>query len=363
MSSSFDGNLRISIFGQSHSGGIGVVIDGLPAGERIDMEALQAFLARRAPGGNAWSTPRKEADAPEFLSGLVNDTTCGAPLCAVIRNTNTRSGDYENLRDVPRPGHADYTAHVKYGGFQDVSGGGHFSGRLTAPLCVAGGICKQLLEKRGIFVGAHILRVGGASEAGFSVTGLTPEALQRAAAKPFPVLDDGAAAQMQDEIRAAKEALDSVGGVIECAAVGLPAGLGDPMFDGMENRIARIVFAIPAVKGVEFGAGFEAGRMRGSEDNDPFYMDGGAVRTRTNHAGGILGGITNGMPLIFRAAVKPTPSIAREQNSVSLSRGEDAILAVRGRHDPCIVPRAVPCMEAALAIAITDALLERNKVI
>ena len=363
MSSSYDGNLRISIFGQSHSGGIGVVIDGLPAGEKIDMAALQAFLARRAPGGNAWSTPRKEADAPEFLSGLVNDATCGAPLCAVIRNTNTRSGDYDNLRDVPRPGHADYTAHVKYGGFQDVSGGGHFSGRLTAPLCVAGGICKQILEKRGILVGAHILRIGGESERGFSPTELTPGELRLAAEKPFPALDDEAAQRMQREIRAAKEGLDSVGGVIECAAIGLPAGLGDPMFDGMENRIARIVFAIPAVKGVEFGAGFGVAGMRGSENNDPFYMDGGAVRTRTNNAGGILGGITNGMPLIFRAAIKPTPSIAREQNSVSLSRGEDALLAVRGRHDPCIVPRAVPCMEAALAIAITDALLERDKVI
>ena len=363
MSSSYDGNLRISIFGQSHSGGIGVVIDGLPAGEKIDMAALQAFLARRAPGGNAWSTPRKEADAPEFLSGLVNDATCGAPLCAVIRNTNTRSGDYDNLRDVPRPGHADYTAHVKYGGFQDVSGGGHFSGRLTAPLCVAGGICKQILEKRGILVGAHILRIGGESERSFSPTELMPEELRLAAEKPFPALDDEAAQRMQREIRAAKEGLDSVGGVIECAAIGLPAGLGDPMFDGMENRIARIAFAIPAVKGVEFGAGFGVAGMRGSENNDPFYMDGGAVRTRTNNAGGILGGITNGMPLIFRAAIKPTPSIAQEQNSVSLSRGEDALLAVRGRHDPCIVPRAVPCMEAALAIAITDALLERDKVI
>ena len=363
MSSSYDGNLRISIFGQSHSGGIGVVIDGLPAGEKIDMAALQAFLARRAPGGNAWSTPRKEADAPEFLSGLVNDATCGAPLCAVIRNTNTRSGDYDNLRDVPRPGHADYTAHVKYGGFQDVSGGGHFSGRLTAPLCVAGGICKQILEKRGILVGAHILRIGGESERGFSPTELTPGELRLAAEKPFPALDDEAAQRMQREIRAAKEGLDSVGGVIECAAIGLPAGLGDPMFDGMENRIARIAFAIPAVKGVEFGTGFGVAGMRGSENNDPFYMDGGAVRTRTNNAGGILGGITNGMPLIFRAAIKPTPSIAQEQNSVSLSRGEDALLAVRGRHDPCIVPRAVPCMEAALAIAITDALLERDKVI
>ena len=362
MGSTYCGNLKISIFGQSHSGGIGVVIDGLPAGERIDMDALQGFLSRRAPGGKAWSTPRKEADLPQFLGGLVNDTTCGAPLAALIANTNTRSGDYDNLRDVPRPGHADYTAQVKYGGFQDVSGGGHFSGRLTAPLCIAGGICMQILARRGIEIGAHILRIGSISEAGYDPVHLTPDQLHLAGSRDFPVLDEACGARMQAEIARAREELDSVGGVIECAAIGLPAGLGDPMFDGMENRIARIAFAIPAVKGIEFGAGFEVAGMRGSENNDPFYMDGAAVRTRTNHAGGILGGITSGMPLIFRAAVKPTPSIAREQDSVSLSRREDAKLAVRGRHDPCIVPRAVPCMEAALAIAITDALLEKDKV-
>ena len=358
MSSTFSSNLKISIFGQSHSGGIGVTIDGLPAGEKIDMEALSAFLSRRAPGGKAWATARSEADAPEFLSGLVQDTTCGAPLCALIRNTNTRSGDYDNLRDVPRPGHADYTAHIKYGGFQDVSGGGHFSGRLTAPLCIAGGICRQLLSRRGIEIGAHILSIGNQFEAPYDPTGLSPETLRSTAAKPFPVLDDAAGAAMQDAIQAAKLDCDSLGGVIECAATGVPAGLGDPMFDGMENRIARLAFAVPAVKGVEFGAGFEAARMRGSRNNDPFFMDGDSVRTRTNHAGGILGGITNGMPLIFRAAVKPTPSIAREQDSISLSRRENAPLSVHGRHDPCIVPRAVPVMEAVLAIALMDAILE-----
>lgn len=359
MSSTFDGNIRISIFGQSHSGGIGCVIDGLPSGEKIDIDELHAFLSRRAPGKNAWSTPRKEADIPEILSGLADGMTCGAPLSAVIRNTNTRSQDYSDLRDIPRPGHADYTAHIRYGGYQDVAGGGHFSGRLTAPLCIAGGICKQILKRRGITIGAHILRIKDETDTPFHPVNLTAEDLLAPGRKDFPVLDDSAAQRMQAAVQAAREAGDSVGGIIECVATGVPAGIGDPMFDGMENRIARIVFAIPAVKGVEFGAGFDVARMTGSENNDPYFMDGGTIRTRTNNAGGILGGITSGMPVIFRAAVKPTPSIAREQESVSLSRKENATLAVRGRHDPCIVPRAVPVMEAAMAIAILDALLER----
>ncbi len=358
MSSTFHGNISVSIFGQSHSGGIGVTIDGLPAGEAIDLDRLQAFLSRRAPGKNAWSTARSEADMPEILSGLVNGRTCGAPLTAVIRNTNTRSGDYSNLRDIPRPGHADYTAHMKYSGNQDVSGGGHFSGRLTAPLCIAGGVCMQILARRGVEIGAHILSVGNAKDTPFDPLMLMPAELHLPGTREFPVLDEAAGEAMRAEICAAKEALDSVGGVIECAATGVPVGLGDPMFDGMENRIARIVFAIPAVKGIEFGAGFEAARMRGSRNNDPYYMDGVSVRTRTNNAGGILGGITSGMPLIFRAAIKPTPSIAQPQQSISLSRLENATLEVRGRHDPCIVPRAVPCMEAALSIALMDAILE-----
>ena len=361
MSSTFDSNLRISIFGQSHSPGIGCVIDGLPAGEKIDMEALQAFLSRRAPGGNAWSTPRREADLPEFLSGLVNDTTCGAPLSAVIRNTNTRSGDYAEIADIPRPGHADYTASIRYGGHQDVSGGGHFSGRLTAPLCIAGGICRQILQRRGIFIGAHLCSIADVQDSPYDPVHLNAETLAAAAAKPFPALSDSAAEEMQAAIAQAREENDSVGGVIECAAIGIPAGIGDPMFDGMENRIARIAFAVPAVKGIEFGAGFAAARMRGSENNDAYCMDGESIRTRTNHAGGILGGITSGMPLIFRAAIKPTPSIAQPQHSISLSRREDAMLAVRGRHDPCIAPRAVPVMEAVLAIAILDALLEKDR--
>lgn len=324
MSSNYGKNVKISIFGQSHSAAIGVVLDGVPAGFSVDMEKLQSFLDRRAPGRSPYSTPRKEADRPEFLSGLVGNVTCGAPICAVIRNTNTRSQDYDNLRDVPRPGHADYTAHVKYGGHEDVSGGGHFSGRLTAPLCIAGGILLQLLEQNGIVVRAEIKEIGGSAE------------------DPFGRIEE------------ARRRGDSVGGVIECVVDGLPAGIGGPMFDGIENKVAQAVFSIPAVKGIEFGRGFDAARVTGSENNDEYYYDGGQVRTRTNNHGGILGGISSGMPVVFRVAIKPTPSISIEQNSISYSRREDAKLAVRGRHDPCIVPRAVPCVEAAAAIAIYD---------
>lgn len=358
MSSIYHGHLTVSIFGQSHSPAIGVTIEGLPAGLAVDLEALQTFLDRRAPGRNAWSTPRKESDCPEILSGLMEGKTCGAPLTAILRNRNTRPGDYASLRDVPRPGHADYTAQMKYGGFQDPTGGGHFSGRLTAPLCVAGGICKQLLEREGIFVGAHIASIGGCADRSFDPVEVTAEELTAPGRKPFPVLDNTAGERMQAIIAEVKAEGDSIGGSIQCAAVGLPVGLGDPMLDGMENRIARLVFAIPAVKGIEFGTGFGVADLRGSENNDPFYWAGETVRTGTNHAGGILGGITTGMPLVFRAAVKPTPSIGREQESVSLSRRENVKLKIEGRHDPCIVPRAVPCVEAAAAIAIYDALLE-----
>ena len=350
MSSTYGENLHLTIFGQSHSPAIGVTVEGIPAGEKVDLDELQRFLSRRAPGKNAWSTPRKEADAPEILSGLVNGYTCGAPLTAIIRNTNTRSQDYANLAVTPRPGHADYTAEVKYGGYQDRAGGGHFSGRLTAPLCIAGGICLQFLQAHGVRVMARIVRVGGIEDtAAFDAP---------VGEKPFPVVSDDAGEQMRQAILAAKAEGDSLGGVIECCVEGLPAGLGAPMFDGMENRIAQIVFGIPAVKGVEFGAGFAAAELRGSENNDAFRVENGRVVTETNHCGGILGGITNGMPLVFRAAFKPTPSIARPQRSVALSRMEDTTLAVEGRHDPCIVPRAVPCVEAAAAIAVLDAWLD-----
>lgn len=349
MSSFFHGEvLELSIFGQSHSPAIGMSLSGLPAGFAIDMDELSAFLRRRAPGQNAWSTPRKEADAPEFLSGLVGNVTCGAPLSAIIRNTNTRSQDYSNLVDVPRPGHADYTAQVKFGGFQDVAGGGHFSGRLTAPLCIAGGICKQLLHEKGIEVMARIDAVAGIQD--------TAEFDAPVAQKDFPATSDEAAGKMKAAIAQARAEEDSVGGVIQCRMLGVPAGLGEPMFGGLENRISQLVFAIPAVKGIEFGLGFEAAKLRGSENNDAYRMENDSVVTETNHCGGILGGISNGMPIVFRAAVKPTPSIGKPQNSVCLSEKQNEVLHIHGRHDPCIVPRAVPCMEAAAAIAIFDAL-------
>ena len=353
MSSSYGENLRIHIFGESHGSAVGVTMEGIPAGEAVDLDGLQKFLDRRAPGRNPWSTPRKEADIPEFLSGLREGKTCGTPVTAILRSANTRSGDYDALRDVPRPGHADYTAWVKYGESRDSRGGGHFSGRLTAPLCVAGGICLQLLARQGIEVVSRIAAIGGVQDEG--------ELTASTAAKTFPTVSDARGEAMRAAIGEARLAGDSLGGVIECAVLGLPAGLGDPMFDGMENRIASAIFAVPAVKGIEFGAGFAAAGLRGSENNDPFSVENGRIITTSNHCGGILGGITDGMPLTFRAAVKPTPSIARPQQSVNLKTGKIVPLTVTGRHDPCIVPRAVPCIEAAAAIAVYDALLARRK--
>lgn len=352
MSSTYGESLKLSIFGQSHGPAIGMTLDGIPAGLNVDLDTLQAFLNRRAPGQNDWSTPRKEEDRLEFLSGLVDGRTCGAPIAAVIHNKNTRSGDYANLKDCPRPGHADYTAQVKYGGSQDAAGGGHFSGRLTAPLCIAGGLCKQWLAEMGITVSAHILSVGSVSDAAFDP--LAPQL--ESVCSDFPVLDSEKGLAMRELIAKTRDKGDSVGGVIECAVNGLPAGLGEPMFGGVESRIAQIVYGIPAVKSLSFGDT----QPFGSENNDGFTVENGAIRTVTNHSGGILGGITNGMPLLLRAHIKPTPSIAMAQKSVSLSRMEEATLEVKGRHDPCIVPRAVPVVEAAVSIALYDMILSRT---
>ena len=360
MSSTYGERLKLSIFGQSHGHSIGMILDGIPAGLPVDFEKLQKFLNRRAPGHDDYSTPRKEADMPEFLSGIVNGYTCGAPIAAVIANKNVRSADYSNLKDCPRPGHADYTAQIKYGGYQDVVGGGHFSGRLTAPLCIAGGICKQWLENMGIRIAAHITEIGGVSEGPQGNMDWVNPNLDLIPSD-FPVLNPDIGRKMQDEIAAAKADGDSLGGLIECIVAGLPVGLGEPMFGGMESKIAQIIYGIPAVKGLQFGSGFKGACMRGSENNDQFIIENGKVKTLNNYAGGILGGITNGMPLVFEVAVKPTPSISRPQKSISLSCMEETELVIKGRHDPCIVPRAVPVIEAAAAVAIYDAVLLNAK--
>ena len=353
MNSAYGENLKLTIFGQSHGPAIGMTLDGIPAGLPVDEEKLQNFMSRRAPGQNAWSTPRKEADKIEFLSGILNGKTCGAPITAVIRNTNTLSEDYDNLKYCPRPGHADYTAQVKYGGNQDAAGGGHFSGRLTAPLCIAGGLCLQWLETLGVQIGAHIANIHGIEDDPFDPINPQLNMIYNL----FPVLNNLQGEKMRDAIADAKANDDSVGGSIECAITGLEAGYGGPLFAGIEGKLAHILYGIPAVKGVEFGAGFDVCNLFGSENNDAFAVQAGKVITLTNHCGGILGGITNGMPLIFRAAFKPTPSIYKPQQTVDLTTGTTTTLQIHGRHDPCIVPRAVPVVEAAAAIAIYDLIL------
>ncbi|MBO7430660.1 MAG: chorismate synthase [Spirochaetia bacterium] len=321
-------NIHLTIFGQSHSKAIGAVIEGLPAGFRIDMRALKAFMARRAPGQKG-TTARKEADRPIILSGLVDGITCGSPLAMMIENTDARSKDYEQFRAVPRPMHADYPAFVKYGGFNDIAGGGHFSGRLTAPLCFAGGVCLQYLGQKGIEIKAKLASAGGVS-----------------------------GKKMQECLEEARKSGDSVGGIVECCITGVPAGVGDSGFDSLESSLARILFSIPGVKGVDFGAGFASAAMKGSAHNDAWCFDEkGNVKTKSNNHGGILGGLSTGMPITFRVAFKPTPSIALPQESVDLKSGKSTMLEIKGRHDPCIAVRAVPCVEAAAALVLCDYML------
>ena len=346
---------KISIFGQSHSEKMGVVIDNLPSGFKIDEDKLAEFMARRAPGRDAFSTTRKEGDKVNFVSGITDGKTNGAPLCAIIENANTRSGDYENLRDIPRPGHADFAAWSKFGNSRDVSGGGQFSGRLTAPLCIAGGIFKQLLEDKGIYIGAHIASVGKIKDDLFDSVNVSEKDF--VGNKAFPVINDQKGEEMKKEILDAKNDADSIGGSVECAITGIGAGVGNTFFGGWESVISSKIFAIPAVKGIEFGRGFDASELRGSENNDAFIIKDGKIVTETNNHGGILGGISSGMPIIFRVAFKPTPSIGKEQRSVSLSKMENTTLVIHGRHDPCIVQRAAVCVEAAAAIAVADMLL------
>ena len=358
MSSTFGNKIRISIFGQSHGEGLGVVIDGLPAGKALDLPQIEAFLDRRAPGrGGAASSARRESDRPRILSGLFEGKTCGAPLCAVFENEDARPGDYEKTRDLPRPGHADYPAFVKYRGANDYRGGGHFSARLTLPLCFAGAVCLQFLSEKGVSVGAHLLSAGAVSDRSFDPLMRDESELLLPQKRRIPVLDEEKAEAFEALFEKTAAAGDSVGGVIECCVLGLPVGLGEPMFDGLENRISSAVFAIPAVKGIEFGAGFEAAKRFGSEINDPYGFKDGKIITKTNRSGGILGGLSTGMPLLFRAAIKPTSSIALAQETVNLKTNEAQTLEIKGRHDVCIAPRAVPCIEAAAAIAIADLML------
>ena len=366
MPSSFGTTLRVSVFGQSHSPAIGCIIEGLPSGFEIDAQALAAHMARRASSGSAWDTPRKEADEVRILSGLnARGATCGAPLALEIENSKARPSDYASLKNIPRPGHADFTAWAKWHGNADASGGGHFSGRLTAPLTAAGGICLQLLETRGIRVCAHAVELAGVCDEAFSALDCGAESLNKLQAQMdaldkhtgFPVLSAVAAEAMTKALKDAREQGNSVGGIVECVATGLPAGAGSPMFDGVENTLARALFGIPAVKGVEFGAGFEAARKTGAENNDPFNVMDGACVPAQNYAGGILGGITTGAPVLLRCAIKPIPSISLEQDSVDLSSMEPTKLSIGGRHDACAVFRAVPVVESVVACALLDTLL------
>lgn len=357
MSCSFGERIKITIFGQSHSEAMGVVIDGLPAGFELNFEKIQNFLNRRAPGRNAMSTSRKEADKFSIVSGAVNGVTCGAPLCAIIENTNQHSGDYDKLKSLPRPSHSDFAAYMKHNGFNDIRGGGNFSGRLTAPLCFAGAVIMQMLEKNGVHIGAHIKRIAKIDDESFNPVTVNKLDFESVSAKELPVINDESGEKMKAAVLEAKANSDSVGGIIECAVIGLEAGFGEPIFGGIENKISSAIFGIPAVKGIEFGSGFAGCDLFGSENNDEFIIENDKIKTATNNHGGILGGITSGMPVIFRCGIKPTPSIAKEQQTVNVATGESETLVIGGRHDPCIVQRAVPCVEAAAAIALADYIL------
>lgn len=354
MSGMWGSKIKLSIFGESHGNAIGITIDGLPAGFSIDMDKIMMEMSRRAPGKSSLSTPRKESDIPEILSGYFEGKTTGTPLCAIIRNSNTKSKDYSKLKDVMRPGHADYTGVVRYKGFNDYRGGGHFSGRITAPLVFAGAICKQILEVKGIIVSAHINSIGKIKDCSFLESDISDELLNSFKENELPLINTKLEDEMRQEILSTRSSGDSIGGTIECAILGVSPGIGDPFFDSVESTLAHLMFSVPAVKGIEFGKGFDISKMRGSEANDEYYLENGNIKTKTNNNGGILGGITNGMPIIFNVAIKPTASIFKEQNTVNIVTMEETTLCIEGRHDPCIVQRALPVIEAVAAIGITE---------
>lgn len=362
MRSYFGKNLKFTISGESHGDSVSAKVTGLPAGIKIDAEKLSAFMKRRQGGNLPFTTPRKEEDLPQFASGVdENGVTTGEPLTAVIYNKNVRSGDYAGFKDTPRPSHAEYTAQMRFGSDIDLRGGGHFSARLTAPLCAVGGIFKQMLESKGIYIGSHLYSVGSVLDTPYSLTDVDQKTLEASLkGRALPVLSDESAEKMTAELAAAAKDSDSIGGVVECAVVGMPAGYGDPLYDGVENCLAGAMFGLGGVRGIEFGTGFAASSMRGSQHNDPFCIKDGKVMTETNHHGGVIGGITSGMPIVFRVAFKPTASIGIEQKTVSLSEMKETIIKIGGRHDPCIAIRALPCVESLTAIVLADLILERD---
>lgn len=354
MSAVWGKNIKITIFGESHGKGIGIVIDGLPSGMELNLEEINYEMQRRAPGGNELSTQRNESDNFEILSGIFNNKTSGSPFAAVIYNNNTISKDYSGLKYNMRPSHADYPSFIKYDGFNDYRGGGHFSGRITAPLVLAGAIAKQYLIKEGITIGSHIYSIGDIYDRSFDKIDIDRKILYELSHSNFPILDNNREEEMKNIIKTAKKDKDSVGGIIEAAILNVPSGIGEPFFDSFESVLSHMLFSIPGVKGVEFGAGFSISLMKGSIANDEYYYEDGKVKTYSNNNGGILGGITNSMPIIFKTAFKPTPSIGKKQRTININTKENVEIEVNGRHDPCIVPRAIPVVEAAAAIVLLD---------
>lgn len=353
MSANWGKNIELSLFGESHGKAIGIVIGNLPAGIKLDLEAIKKDLSRRAPGKNKMSTARKEKDEVEIISGVIDGVTTGAPLVGMIYNSDQHSKDYSYLKELMRPGHSDYSAYEKYHGFNDVRGGGHFSGRLTAPIVFAGAIAKQILKQQGIYVGAHIQSIKDVYDESFSVN-ISEEMLENLLLKQYPTINDEVFTKMQETIEEARLNQNSVGGTIECAIINVPAGIGNPFFDSVEAHLSQLLFSIPAVKSVSFGLGEKITELYGSEANDSYYYDGDIVKTKTNNNGGILGGISNGMPIVFKVGIKPTPSVSLKQDTINVKTKENSPLEIKGRHDPCIVPRAIVVVEAMAALGILD---------
>lgn len=358
MGANWGRNIRLSIFGESHGSAIGINIDGLPAGVEIDLDKIEKHMERRAPGRSAFSTQRKEKDGVEILSGIYEGKTTGAPICGIIKNEDKKSKDYSKLKEVMRPGHSDYPAYIKYHGYNDVRGGGHFSGRITAPIVFAGSIAREILAKKNIYIGAQIKSIKDIEVE--NLAELTNEVFEEISKKEMAILDDKKIIEIKERIEIARMNQDSLGGVIECYAIGVPAGIGEPFFDSLESTIAHLAFSIPAVKGIEFGKGFSMTEMLGSEANDEYYLDNHIVKTTSNNNGGILGGISNGMPISFKVAIKPTPSISKKQNTINVKKMENCDLVIEGRHDPCIVPRAVVVIESILALALLERLYDEG---